>query len=123
MRSKVAPILLVILVTLGFNVQAGDPASIPADKEVIEFATMLGTVTFGHKAHASLEGVECKACHHTATEGAPMMACHMCHKSPSTGAPEPKDAFHKVCQGCHKEMEAAGKKSGPSANCTKCHVK
>ena len=61
---------LLILLVMWTSSGAGE---IPADKEIILFESeKRGTVTFLHKMHSTLDGVECITCHHTLEErGAP----------------------------------------------------
>jgi predicted CXXCH cytochrome family protein len=96
---------------------------VPAEKEVIPIEARNGTVTFAHKLHAELEGVECVTCHHGwGGEGAPA-PCGDCHTSSSTEAPKAMKAHHDLCKGCHEEREQAGEKTGPVKPCKACHVK
>lgn len=98
--------------------------TIPEGKEEIKFDTMLGTVTFGHAAHAKMEGVECTTCHHTHEGNEPIKACSECHAKKAGDAPSAKDALHAKCQGCHEERAAAGQAAGPGKkDCKACHVK
>jgi hypothetical protein len=119
MRAILGALSLLAIATTGIVF-----AGIPAEKEVIKLDTMLGTVTFGHKAHATMEGVECTTCHHTYEgEGAPQ-ACSECHAKRGGDAPTRKDALHENCQGCHEKLAAEGKPTGPGKkDCKLCHVK
>jgi hypothetical protein len=81
-------------------------------------------VTFNHAAHAQMEGVECKTCHHTHEGDEPVQACSECHGKKAGDAPSAKDALHKNCQGCHEERAAADQPTGPGKKeCKGCHVK
>jgi hypothetical protein len=44
-----------------------------------------------------------------------MSRCANCHEPP-------KEAFHKNCQGCHKELKKEDKNTGP-VGCRECHMK
>ena len=99
--------------------------AIPADKEIIQFETKLGTVTFLHRMHADLSVTECTDCHHTLkAEDATVKACHECHGSKDGEAPKVKTAFHSTCIGCHEYTVAHGSEAGPQKKkCKLCHVK
>jgi hypothetical protein len=91
-----------------------------------------GAVHFAHKKHAVDYKIACTECHHVYKEGKnvfkqgdPVQKCSACH-DPVESKGEVKKlmlAFHKNCQGCHKELEAAGKPTGPTKKCNDCHEK
>ena len=123
-------ILLAGLLCLSGIVQAEAPAMpcghvIPSDKEIIQFETKLGTVTFLHRMHADLSVTECTTCHHTLEAGDERVrACHECHGSKDGEAPRVKTAFHSTCIGCHEYTVAHGEEAGPlEKKCKLCHVK
>ncbi len=76
----------------------------------IKYTAKIGTVTFNHTAHQEL--AECATCHHTGDYN----QCKSCHGI-DPHAPKPKDAYHKQCKDCHKEL-----KKGPT-KCKECHIK
>ena len=117
-------ILLAWLAYLPAVVSAHD-LTIPADKEVIQFDTKLGVVTFLHKMHADLKVTECTTCHHMLKpEDEVVKACHECHGSKDGEAPKVKTAFHSTCIGCHEYTVAHGEEAGPQKKkCKLCHVK
>jgi len=80
-----------------------------------------GNITFPHKAHAETLKIACAICHHTTKEGETPVKCSTCHGK-DIKALKAQDAFHKKCQGCHKEMNEKEKKNAPT-KCTQCHVK
>lgn len=92
--------------------------------DVITLKASYGNVTFNHKKHLEVAGNDCLKCHHTWKKGETSgKLCVDCHKEKAEGkALSPKDAFHKECQGCHKELKEAKKPTGPTG-CTQCHVK
>ena len=97
---------------------------IPADKEILYFdRSKMGVVTFMHKMHSTLQGVNCTTCHHTSRgEGQPE-DCHNCHQpQPQGDVPESGAAFHNRCRGCHQYTVDSGKKAGPVKKCTLCHI-
>ena len=91
-----------------------------------------GPVKLTHKKHAEDYKVACNECHHEYKDGKnvwnkdtdPVKKC----ASPSCHDTEKKQgnadkvnlAFHKNCQGCHKELKG---KQGPYKNCNDCHQK
>ena len=106
------------------NVLAGE-LIIPEEKAVIQFETMLGTVTFAHKKHADLSITECTTCHHKSQPTDTVMKpCHECHQQKSVSPPKAKIAFHERCTGCHEYTVAGGEHAGPlKKKCRLCHIK
>jgi hypothetical protein len=91
-----------------------------------------GAVLFSHKKHAVDCKIACTDCHHVYKEGKnvfkkgdPVQKCSACHDPVKSEGNVKKLmlAFHKNCQGCHKELEAAGKPTGPTKKCNDCHEK
>lgn len=113
---------LIVPLVLAAGVAAAVLATeVPPGKAVIPIDARNGTVTFTHKLHSQLEGVECSTCHHGwEGEGSPA-PCGDCHTSSSTAAPKAMKAHHQLCKGCHEAMEEAGKKTGPVKPCKACH--
>jgi hypothetical protein len=91
-----------------------------------------GAVPFTHKKHAVEYKIACNECHHVYKEGKnvfkqgdPVQKCSGCHDPVKSEGNIKKLmlAFHKNCQGCHKDLEAAGKTTGPTKKCNDCHKK
>jgi hypothetical protein len=97
-------------------------------------------VNLTHKKHIKDYGVSCIECHHVFKEGKniwkpgmPVNKCHECHDEPTIkgekGLPPGskmrnlKLAFHKNCQGCHRNLKAENQDSKAPTTCSKCHVK
>ncbi len=78
-------------------------------REVFDYASRWGMVTFNHREHQQRVG-DCLICHH---EGVEMGVCSNCH-GVIPGLPQHKDVLHKKCINCH------WKKSGPT-DCAGCH--
>lgn len=79
-------------------------------------------VTFNHQKHSKDLSIGCVKCHHTYKEGEKVEKCSPCHKVEAEGKKVGlKDAFHKICMGCHKKEKTAGKK--PPTLCKDCHKK
>ena len=97
---------------------------IPPDKEILYFdRAKMGVVTFLHKMHSTLDGVNCTTCHHTAKGNNQQEDCHNCHQPKAQGdVPESAIAFHTRCRGCHQYTVDSGKKAGPVKKCTLCHI-
>jgi len=77
----------------------------------VKLEASMGTVTFQHQAHQA-RVADCTTCHHKGVEAG---ACTSCH-GVKAEAPKAKDAFHKLCKGCHAD------KGGPTG-CKDCHKK
>jgi len=71
----------------------------------------MGQIAFGHAAHQA-KVTDCTTCHHKGLDAGKCTSCH----GADAAAPKAKDAFHKQCQGCHKEQ------GGPTG-CKDCHKK
>jgi len=123
MRLKV--LITTFFVLFGSNA-ISEVLTIPEEKEVIQFETKIGIVTFAHKKHAGLSITQCTTCHHkTLPTDTAVKACHDCHqhKSKET-SPKTKTAFHTRCTGCHEYTVASGQHAGPlKKKCKLCHIK
>jgi hypothetical protein len=91
-----------------------------------------GPVKLTHKKHNSDYKIACTECHHvyeggknTYKEGDPVQKCQECHDAVKSEGKVKKLmlAYHKNCQDCHKELDKAGKKAGPTKKCNDCHAK
>ena len=89
-----------------------------------------GAVNFTHKKHAVDYKIACTECHHVYKDGKnvfkqgdPIQKCSACHDPVKSEGKVKKLmlAFHQNCQGCHKELETAGKPRGPTRKCNDCH--
>ncbi|MFW6147910.1 MAG: cytochrome c3 family protein [Thermodesulfobacteriota bacterium] len=86
-------------------------------------------VEFDHKKHVDAQ-LACTQCHHVYEdgknvwkEGDPVQKCSACHDPEESKGNVKKLmlAFHTNCMGCHKEMDKAGKTTGPTRKCNDCH--
>jgi predicted CXXCH cytochrome family protein len=96
----------------------------PPEPAVIKIeGAKLPPVSFSHKTHVEKNKLECVKCHHKDKDPKEPEGCVKCH--PVAGAqnkaPIAKDAFHKLCQACHKESTAKDVKAPTS--CNECHKK
>lgn len=91
-----------------------------------------GAVHFSHAAHADGYDIRCDACHHEYEdgdnvweEGEDVPACNECHETEAgdDGMLRLKMAYHKNCQGCHKEEPARVNGPAPYNRCNACHQK
>ena len=91
-----------------------------------------GAVKLTHKKHNVDYKVACTECHHVYKEGKnvykegdPVQKCSECHDAVKSEGKVKKLmlAYHRNCQGCHKGLEKAGKKTGPTKKCNDCHEK
>ena len=101
-----------------------------ADKAFPKFKK--GPVKLTHKKHVADYKLACTECHHVYKEGKnvlkkgdPIQKCSACHDPKKSEGKVKKLmlAFHKNCQGCHKELQKAGKDTGPTKKCNDCHAK
>ena len=103
---------------------AGAPEKITIEHKYT--ARKKAPVVLSHKKHAEEYKVSCTECHHKwdkEKEKQPKR-CSDCHKEKKEGKKLGlKRAFHKSCQGCHKELAKQGKKAGPTTKCSGCHPK
>jgi predicted CXXCH cytochrome family protein len=106
-----ATLAATMLVSLG--AEMADTMSLKADGGTSE------AVTLEHRKHSMERGIACTKCHHNmATEGT--KRCAECHTLPGSGeTPKLEDAYHGLCQGCHKEPPEGTK---PPTDCEACHV-
>jgi hypothetical protein len=118
-------VLILVLFSCFISNATAEEMTIPADKEVIQFDTKLGTVTFPHKMHADLSITQCTTCHHKHQPSDTVIKpCHECHKPDSAEPPKASMAFHTRCTGCHEYTVAGGQQAGPlKKKCKLCHVK
>jgi len=86
---------------------------------------------FTHKKHNVDYKIACTECHHVYKEGKnifkegdDVQKCSACHDVKKSEGKKKKLmlAFHKSCQGCHRELKKANKKTGPT-KCNDCHEK
>ncbi len=77
--------------------------------EMVRFSSPFGVVAYTHKVHEAMAR-SCELCHH---EGVEEGKCKICH-GVDPEAPEAKEAFHRLCKGCHMV------KKGP-VDCSGCH--
>lgn len=81
----------------------------------------MAPVAFSHPTHVDKAKLDCAVCHHKdAKEPAGCSTCHPA-KEAKDKAPMGRDAFHKLCQTCHKDVAAKGK-AAPT-KCNECHKK
>ncbi len=69
----------------------------------------------------------CAGCHHTSKAGEQPGSCLKCKDIDKKlkkvgGAKKFEKIYHKNCKTCHKKMDKAGKKTGPT-KCAGCHPK
>jgi len=90
-----------------------------------------GPTPYSHKKHNTDYQIACTECHHvyeggknTWKEGDNVQKCAECHdvKKSVGNQKNLMLAYHKNCQGCHKDLKKAKKKTGP-ITCKDCHTK
>jgi len=108
----------------------GEPAKAPklGRPDLIKINTLaafgeleLPPVTFFHDKHTEVllqEKKNCETCH-AVKDG----KLNLAYKGTETAKPaQIKDIYHASCIGCHNDMDAAGKKTGPlDGFCRSCH--
>jgi predicted CXXCH cytochrome family protein len=125
-RKTIIGTLLVLCVGLGIASYAGGEkkTNVSSSENVPEIFTLgrlakiYEPVAFSHEAH-TLMAEDCATCHHH-SEAGQTPSCNKCHDASSaskeSGIPGLKDAYHRLCMGCHREMEM-----GPTG-CAECHA-
>lgn len=73
-------------------------------------------VVFPHELHVSLDDMRCASCHHHTGGAASSIRCAGCH----VGRLEIRNAFHRLCIGCHDGAQTRGEPTGPRT-CGGCH--
>jgi mono/diheme cytochrome c family protein len=109
-RIVMKKIMMLLTVTILVSAFATITLATTKGPEEVKYTPKMGTVTFNHAAHQGR--TDCATCHHN--EG--FDQCKSCH-GVDAKAPKAKDAFHKTCKSCHKEL-----KKGPT-KCKECHIK
>lgn len=141
MNRKMMSLLTVAFACMMFVAVGVLTAADVPDKVVISpkdngFEKILkGPVKFNHKEHAEKYKLACTECHHVFKdgknvfkEGDKVHPCKECHKMERTKQDgktvyKLKNAFHKNCKDCHKQLKKEGKKTGPFRKCNDCHEK
>jgi len=119
--SVMALCIALIVVTYAGGEKKTEASSSEGMSETLSLgrvAKIYGPVTFSHGMH-SLVAEDCATCHHHSQAGQ-TPACSKCHgassESKQSGIPGLKDAYHRQCIGCHREMDM-----GPTG-CAECHT-
>ena len=99
--------------------EASSTENVPETYTLGRLAKIYEPVAFSHEAH-TLMAEDCATCHHH-SEAGQTPSCNKCHGASSgskeSGIPGLKDAYHRQCMGCHREMDM-----GPTG-CAECHTK
>jgi len=121
-----------ILIATELPTEAPDEINIYSDAyEKSKKKHKYGPTPFTHKKHNVDYKIVCTECHHVYEgkknlfkEGDPVQKCTECHEVKKSEGKKKKLtlAYHKNCQGCHKDLKKAKKKTGP-IKCNDCHVK
>jgi len=134
MRKKIL-FVSALIISAALVATVGIPLATDAPDEINILDPAIATpkkaaVHFTHKKHAVDYKIACTECHHVYKDGKnvfkqgdPVQKCSACHDPVKSEGNVKKLmlAFHKNCQGCHKELEAAGKPTGPTKKCNDCH--
>lgn len=121
-RRKTIFMVLALVIGVVIAWHTSDVCSSQGAPETIALGSMAKVyepVAFCHEMHSVLTE-DCGSCHHQSGAGE-TPPCSKCHPatltSKKTGPPGLKDAYHRQCIDCHKEMEM-----GPTG-CMDCHTK
>ena len=121
-RRKLAFMVLALVSGVVIAWQASDVSSSQGVPEAVSLGSMAKVyepVPFSHDMHSALAD-DWEDCHHHSGAGE-TPPCGKCHPATLTskkaGPPGLKDAYHRQCIDCHKEMEM-----GPTG-CMDCHTK
>ena len=119
--SLLVVIFSIIFFVISLYTVVGAQQKVPEPKAIKLDGAKLPPVNFSHATHVEKNKLECVACHHK--DPKEPQACVKCHliSEVKDNAPIAKDAFHKMCQTCHKDSSAKGVKA-PTA-CNDCHKK
>ncbi len=76
--------------------------------------------------HTNHEGMKCKECHESWEMSRDIKECGDCHtdeeRVEKSGTPNIIRVSHRaLCKNCHRELELAGKPTGPTRPCVACH--
>jgi predicted CXXCH cytochrome family protein len=124
-------ISIAMFVGVGALIAADTPDEISIKSKAFE-THKKAAVKLTHKKHNVDYKIACSECHHVYKEGKnvfkegdPVQACSECHDPVKSEGNVKKLmlAYHKNCQGCHKDLETAGKPAGPTKKCNDCHAK
>jgi hypothetical protein len=98
--------------------EASSSENVPETYALGRIAKIYEPVAFSHGMH-SLVAEDCATCHHH-SEAGQTPSCDKCHEASSrvegSSGPGLKDAYHRQCMGCHREMGM-----GPTG-CAECHT-
>jgi predicted CXXCH cytochrome family protein len=136
MRRNILAILgvmvsIAMFVGVGALIAADAPDEIAIKSKAFE-TYKKAAVNLSHKKHAVDYKIACSECHHVYKEGKnvfkegdPVQECSACHDPDKSEGKKVKLmlAFHKNCQGCHKDLQKASKPAGPTTKCNDCHAK
>ena len=136
MRKGNGTMVLLVVCGLAFlamgTLQAASDVKPPKEVKIYSEAFKdhkKGPVLLKHEEHAVNHKIACTECHHVIKdgknvwkEGDPVQKCSACHDPDEKKGNVDKlqNAYHKNCQGCHKELKG---KEAPYKKCNDCHEK
>ena len=111
--------LCVCLVIASYKANTYSSENGPETCTLGTLAKIYEPVEFSHGMH-TLVADDCATCHHHSQAGQ-TPSCNKCHgvslSSKESSMPGLKNAYHRQCMGCHREMDM-----GPTG-CMECHTK
>ena len=116
MKNTIFLIVISALLSLApFGAASEESGDTKGAKEMVLQGGAKGNIQFPHEKHQTALG-DCGKCHSIFSQTPGSI-----QKLIGEGKLE-KKAVMNHCRDCHREMEAAGKKTGPTS-CAKCHDK
>jgi predicted CXXCH cytochrome family protein len=124
MKIKIffATLMVVSIAALGISGHIAYAGKKMPDTVTIKIeGSKIAPVKFSHEIHTKKLKNDCSVCHHKDQNPKEPQACTACHppKEAEGATKVAKDAFHKLCQTCHKENVAKGVKA--PTKCAECH--
>jgi hypothetical protein len=124
--AMVAVISGLIFLAVGALTAADVPSDIMIENKGYK-SDKKGPVKFAHKKHSTDYKLACTECHHDYKDGKnvwkdtdPVKKCSACHnpEKKQGNVDKLQQAYHKNCQGCHKEKHPD---KAPYKKCNDCH--
>jgi predicted CXXCH cytochrome family protein len=127
--AAVAAAVMLCVFTLPGHAQS--PEMKIANDKAFPGGLQRGAVMFSHDKHNTAYGIDCTTCHHRYDPKQPgknlwemgdETSCAACHSGVSPkGKIGMKDAYHKLCWGCHEKQPESKKLAFGPRSCAGCH--
>ena len=117
MRAKCSVVLVsIVAIIVGTSVAFSGNDQNKGAESIEIFGGKRGKVPFPHHRHQENLG-DCTICHSVFPQKSGSI-----EELKAQGKLKKKYVMNKLCTKCHKEMNIAGRKTGP-LTCSKCHIK